>query len=689
MEPTLEIVPPEVAPDRTIRTGVAAASPLPEPVRGQAPAFHGILATPAKDCTDLSKSQSKEAMDRRVALIKASEYLAMDATLAVAAKMANIAEVKLCRLLQLATQIHESDPRTPLKAHAKHIEKAWFLIEGPLARLAPGRSDGRTSDWESLLKLEPFTEKLKTIYIATIGFSHDYQIGRRSAKVATTLERMAEEPECPRDLALKLRTGSQPVCLVRYLRKITPEIEARILGRKHLQLHGVVSRRDDTARLPDGTRIKLLSGFIVELDDMSSNQPFWATGRDGNAILSRQGLYARCRLGRWLGVELVARPREAYRAEDILRFLRKLMLEYGKFDVLRMEQGIWASRKIKGLDVSGSEIELERPGMGQQEQAKLQEGLAGIGVQIKYEKSAHGKGSLESSFNYLQTILATYTTDFVNVGRHAGEFERSAKSVRRARAESHHPADLGFAYITELADRIEKSMAYINARIKGREQSADERWTSDMSKRQLPELKDSDMAVFLPEIREATINGLRVVCKANGVPHDFRHKVFAELGDGYRLWVRFDPSEPALGAAIYNRETSYANTDGRSVGGFIGFARWEMPGPQCDVTHDHGLEVVTTEQLYGVPAVEDDGYSRRKEVEKAVQTAFRALPRPGQPGVKHNASRDGLGHVTESAFATAPKPAPAPERQKAPAPAEPSKASGGFRLNQLLAEQAA
>lgn len=550
-------------------------------------------------------------------------------------------------------------------------ERASRLLSVPLAtlwRLIQRREKGlplvpdfhkggrkkKHADTAELLELDAIRTKLDTLYIATFGASSESAAsGRRTGKVSVALQRFAEEPECPPALAERLRAGFQPKPLVHYFRRITPEVEARLRGKKNFELNGLVSRRDHTIRLRDGSRVQLLSGCLIEFDDMSVNQPFYVEMPDGQWLLSRQGLYARdVHSGRWLGVELVARPREAYRAEDILRFLRRLMMIYGKFDVLRLERGIWAARSLKGWKVSADGIEeenIERPDMTLEEKAKLQSGLEAIGVTIHYVTSAHRKGALESSFNYLQTVLATYTTDLVNVGRYAGEFDAAAKRVRQARAGSHTPAVLGFAPVDVLADRIEQAMAFINKRARGGDvqNTADAIWTRDLATRPLPPLEHIDLAAFLPEVRERAIAGGRITLSVEGVAHDFRADVFARLGHGYRVYVRFDPGEPTLGAAIYNRENSggSANTFELRDGDFICFARWEMPGPQLDMdTAPAGLQAVTTQALYGVGAEHDDGYARRRSQEKFVRTAFRALPRPGQPAMKSAEVRDGRGN---------------------------------------------
>lgn len=534
-------------------------------------------------------------------------------------------------------------------------------------------------DLETLLDLEAVRAKLDTLYVATLGASSELAAaGRRTGKVSVTLQRFAEEPECPPDLAARLAAGQQPAALVRYLRRITPEMEARIRGEKNFKLNGIVSRRDDTVRLPNGDRAAIVPGYLVEFDDMSVNQPFHVELPDGTHLLSRQGLYARdVKSGRWLGFDLVARPREAYRAEDILRFLRKLMFIYGKFSVLRLERGIWAARSLRGWrqeDHGAAEEEFARPEMDRAEQAKLSEGLEAIGVRVQYVTSAHRKGALESSFNHLQTILATYTSDLNNVGRYPGEFEAVEKRNRQAR-NGRSPAELGFAPIDLLADRIWRAMDFVNRR-PHTAGTAYEQWDRGVAARALPRLTEIDLAAFLPEMRPRRVAGGRVTCIVEGRPHDFRADIFAKLGAGYRVFVKFDPAEPVLGAAIYNRETSSANHLGLRPGEFITFARWEMPGPQLEAERADGLPLVAARELYcGLGPLQDDGYARRRAQEKFVRAAFRALPRPGQPAVGIAEIRDGRGSFArvvengarpaEDAAAVAPLALPAP----APAPA--------------------
>ena len=594
----------------------------------------------------LTDSQRKDALANRMILEAALPYLVAGMTQADAAKAARTNAPKLCRLLALAT----------LGIRATDGERCQSLLDGPVSALAPKRAPGRESSWELITELPAVQQKLTHLYLSTVGASGEAMSHHRhTGSVALTLERFAEEPECPADLAKLLARGSQPKPLVRFLGKITTDHEQALRGAKRFGLHVATTRRDQTIALKDGTRAMNRAGFIWSLDDMSSNHPFSFAMPDGSDGISRQGLYAWDVASRaWLGVELVARPREAYRAEDILRFLRRLMMSRGKPAVLRLEQGIWHSNAIKGITVEENPVEdaFTRPAMDAEEKAKVQDGLKAIGIEIQYVRNAHGKGEIEGGFRYLQSLVATYAPQFISIGRHAGEFEAGSKAVRRLRAGSHTAAALGFATMGQLGDIIEKAMSFHNRRKVGRELSAEEVWARDTSAQPLASLTDKDLAAFLPTIREATINGLRITCQVEGAFHDWRADKFADLGNGYRVYIRFDATEPTLGAAIYNREgNTLKNHQGLGMGDWITWARWEMPAPQMHYRGDAILQSQTTDEIYGV-GTEDTGLGTRKKQEKSIQGFVRTVARitglPGQPRVASASARDGKGKVLEA-----------------------------------------
>jgi len=195
--------------------------------------------------------------------------------------------------------------------------------------------------------------------------------------------------------------------------------------------------------------------------------------------------------------------------------------------------------------------------------------------------------------------------------------------------------------------------------------SPDDVWIRDTTARPLPPLTPDDLATFLPDMREASIRGGMISLTAAGDTYDFRADRLIELGTGYRVYARFDATEPALGAAIYNRETSSANHQGYRPGELVCWAAYEVPGPQAVLTSvqdPRGIDAQTVQERYGVD--EDTGRAGRKSQLRLARTEFRALPKPGQPAVRTATARDGRGNVaaasnftrSESRTPTDPQP---------------------------------
>lgn len=564
-------------------------------------------------------------------------------------------------------------------AQGTPLDRCRALLAAPLDALVDiPNHDHTRSDFEALLHDEKITLELQELYLATLRASSEVMShGRHTGSMSLALKRLADHASVPEWARERLRAGATPAPLVRFLRRITPELEQLVRGDRKFRLHGPHGQTDNTLRLPDGRRARMLAGHRVVMDDMSVNQPFYAElredGRVVETILSRQGLYAMDEATwRWLGVELIARPREAYRAEDILRFVHRLMSEHGKFDVLVLEQGIWRARSIAGFKPAASPsssssssssslvpdaIEddfLQRPDMDPEEQANLAAGLEGIGVRIEYVTSARGK-TIEGAFNHLQPVLATFTRDFQNIGAHAGEFERAAKQLRRVRAGSHHPETLCFAPQMELRDRIVQAMQWINEqpRACARGLSSDAAWADDMQLRTLPRLADYEAAVFLPETRARELRGggIHFDASLTGYKFSFRNgELFAALGDGYKLLVKFDPSNPAGGAAILNNEapSNPRNWNRARPGQFLGWAEFELCGPREEVNELPAGHVAVAD-YYGLGnAVSTDiGDQELRRQKRAFRSEAAVLSRPGQPTIKTSTARDGRGNAVE------------------------------------------
>ena len=599
----------------------------------------------------LTPRQQSLAAQRRALAVAALPHFDAGLTQYQCARLLAVPLSALARLLALAPARGAERVDTS--------EKCRRLLALPIDKLAPEEPSRAPTEWDCLLANETIAAELREIYLATMRASSDYLThGRHTGSMSLALKRLADFPIVPPELALRLRAGCRPAALLRHLRRITPEIEALVRGPKHYQLHGPTAQKDTTLRLPDGRRAKMLSGYRVCLDDMSCNQPFYSDivedGQVIDTILSRQGLYAIDEASqRWLGCELVARPREAYRAEDILRFIHRLMTEVGKFDSLTLEQGIWRARAIAGFTRTERgdlvEYRAERPAMSREEQANLTQGIAGIGVAIHYVHSPHAK-IIEGAFNFLQPVIATFARDFQHLGAHAGEFETAAKQLRRARAGTFHAEQLRFAPIDPLSDRIALAMSWINAQPKDAlgGKSPDQQWELDLALRQLPQLAPWERAAFLPECRERMLRGGAIHFPRGLYDWPFTFRAgndFAELGDGYRVFVRFDVCDPAQGAAILNREPPGAprNTRNFREGQFITWAPFELPGPAADVASLPAGHVAV-DDYYGLGAPDPGDVELRRQ-KRWHRTAARLLPRPGQPAVKAGAVRDGQGNV--------------------------------------------
>jgi hypothetical protein len=597
---------------------------------------------------ELNEAQKKLVAKKRGWLLAVRDAFAKDYALRTAALSGHVSKGELSKLLALA----------PAEAGDTNLAKCdWLLAAPDSALVAKRKESGRKDEWAFLLDQPEPRQKLLEIYVATMGASSARAAeDRRTAKLATALEQFAHEPECPAELAARLRVGFQPASFKKFLRKsVTPEVEARVRGSKHYQLYGQISRRDWTARLPDGSRCDIPAAYTLSADDMSANHPHWVEFTD-SPILTRQGLYflwARYKV--WQSVDLVARPRESYTAADVLRaFYKTCMAAGGVPRAVEFEQGIWKARLISGWRFeSGWLIEesVRQEGLSDADWSEVETGLALCGVKVLYKHNAHHK-HIEANFNPLQDVLAVVARQYQCIGRYAGEFERPGKQLRRVRAGSHHPRDLGFAHQSEMAECILEAFQRINSKlIDGQQQTRWEAHLADLEKVPLLPLSPRLFAACLPgQPRPATVVGGKVTVTIRGEPFDFRDDLLQRLGDGYRVGVKVDETDPNLGAAIFNAtpQGNSANWDGWKLNEFLCSAAREIPGPKIHLeSAPEGVAVRTVEQLYGAGAV-DLGDSARRKAGKFVSTQFRAIARhglPGQPAIRSASARDGKGNV--------------------------------------------
>lgn len=561
------------------------------------------------------------------------------------------------RILDQYDDIKKRAPWTSANACARLIgigkgQLSKILARRRLDRLTPAfEQRGQHAAWSDFAAREDVRRELHALYLLSCGASSDYMTkGRRTGSMASTLKVFALSPLCPPDLAEVLRAGRQPIALVRVVRQMNDLHEQASRGAKHRSLNGqMIMRRTLTEILADGTEGDIQPGDWWVFDDMSDNLPHWWTGPKNEPLLGRQGLYAYDITQRWLGVEKVGTARDSYTAAIILRFVRRLMQALGKpRRGIIFERSVWQARTITGcrLTTTGkiADEEIELPALPLEEQAKLQDGLRALGIKLHYTYTPRGK-EIEGAFNHLQRLKpmiahqraqTTGAPLAQNIGRHAGEYEHPAKQVRRVRNGSHHPEDLGFLHIDASRDLDLAVMEFILG-------------PDAPAYPALAPLEPRDFAVFLPEPRELIIRDGRITATVDGQPLDFTApELFAALGSGYRLAIKFDPSEPTLGAALYNAETSSANHRGWRVGEYVGWADFLPPVARFDWRE----------------GVDDPQADLRRRFNKHVRTAF------GIVGLKHaraSTARDGRGSVAEVSGSGSTPAAPLPPRGEASA----------------------
>lgn len=596
---------------------------------------NGDLAGFEHPAPPLSETQYAEAAARRLMLVQAAPLFDSGLADARIARLIGVSPAVFSRVVNLCAC--KSTAALTTKG------KVLRLLDLPMARLAPPPPKYRGSEFEPLLQVKAVTDEIIRLYVATMGASCDKSTNdRRTGSIATTLKRLGDFEVIPPGLAAKLQAGSQPKPLVDFIKKtFTPEIEAKIRGQKHYQHATVCGRRDLVEEFADGSIGPLRPGRVWVFDDMSSNIPFWfevdrecaetvtdkglrqLVERHG-CVLGRQGLYAwDWATGAWLGMELVGRLRDAYQSADILRFVRKLVTLYGKPEKIIFERGVWMSRSINGWSVMDDDRLVERedalqiPDMDSKEKAKITDGIRAIGVEIIYAYSSRGK-PIEGAFNYHQRLVPTFFErgEVVNIGRHAGEFEWSAKAHLRASKGVLHPRDLGFVHIDRHADVSWQAMMWEGNKPKARRDGPPiPTLAAYLSASPLQPVTHQDLAAFLPHKDSITIRGGLI----SPLGHQFINpEQFAAMGDSTRVFYAFDPAEPTLGAAIYTAK------------GFLCWADYQPAGPVISA-RDRSQEA---------------GPQNIRRYKAAHRNAFRALDIATLRPVAVAERRDGSGGAT-------------------------------------------
>lgn len=411
---------------------------------------------------------------------------------------------------------------------------------------------------------------------------------------------------------------------------VTLEERAALRGGKALDAISFSPRKGMFIELANGEKITLHPHTAWTMDDYSTNQPYIISGEnDEQERVCRQVLAAMdVASDAWLSVEMIGRERDAYRAEDIVRFILRTIDAAQTMPLyLLLERGRWDSAGVHGLDL-GKEI-------GPKYAGRTWGGLDHLFTIIHGFSSRH-KAMLESSFNILQRALAHSGTD---IGRKRGEFEKATRSYLAVQAGRQDPHAAGYLTMDQAREAHWRAMQLLNERGKHRAATGTVEIPNDLlgmfaeaDSRPLP---DSERWRFLPIKRRATVRGGFVEMSVQPYRQPFRFQVCGlsngfNLATGHTLLVAFDPAMPAMGAYVANGETGTQNREGWNLGQFL-------------FTAPNAQDVPMFSLMKG-------GYknSGKRAASVAARTAFAGINPLGKRGLAVTSQHDGAGNANIS-----------------------------------------
>ncbi|MBB5351079.1 hypothetical protein HNR46_001313 [Haloferula luteola] len=461
-----------------------------------------------------------------------------------------------------------------------------------------------------------------------------------------------------------LVSGSRPHFppSVRRAFHVTDEELARFRGKKATQNVEMMTPRGVIWFDEDGEAHDLLPGQLWELDDYSTNQPYyWTDPLTAETNLGRQVLAAiDYTLAGWLGFDHIGRERDAYRGEDIVRFLGRLFSAHGLPLFLRLERGSWESSFVHGLEVEGMADRW---------------GALDALVHIQHTWKSKGKGLIESSFNPLQRWLSHTGRD---VGRFRGEFETATKAWLQAKRTGRDPRELGFLSADESSAMHDAAASMMNGGPRERKALGERVSPDDLRARlgwHTTPFPAAEAWRLLPYREQRVVSRGMVQVNPGGgwSPMAFVVNGIEDLHleNGHKVLIAYDPARPDLGAFVANADRSPKNRSGWGMGHPILTAPLYQGAPQIDLSGRY--------QGGAIPA--------RRKASAAVATSFRAITAAGRP--QHREAMAANGGDRTFLGSTLPDPAPAvpaaPAESRDSSAAERAAASTdrGDRLAQL------
>lgn len=377
---------------------------------------------------------------------------------------------------------------------------------------------------------------------------------------------------------------------------VTAQELAAFRSKKEVQSAEMVTRRSLTWIDEEGQVHDLLPGEMWEADDYSGNQPYvYRDPVTGELELGRQILAMKDITDQaWLGFDMIGRPRDAYRGEDIVRFLGRCFRAHGLPRFLRLEKGSWQSSYIHGIPHLANGTIAKNLPKNWNPSAEKELGVTRWGgldrlCHISHVRSSKAKGSVEGGFAVLQRVLSHSARD---VGRYAGEYDEAAKAWRQARKNLTvtDPTELGFFTQEQVAAAHEEAALLINAKPMRRQ--ALDRYVSPHDLRQemgwhTHPLPEKEAWRLLPyKERRVVRAGMVTVNPEHGWP-EMTYVVNGNEGlslqTGHAVFIAYDPADPAT-AYVANADASAKNREGWPVGHFLALAPIYEVAPQIDLS---------------------------------------------------------------------------------------------------------
>lgn len=550
---------------------------------------------------------------------------------------------------------------SPACCDATREQSAGAVAPECAAPAGTARAAGRPSALETVALTEDERTEIARLYLVT-------NVDKDGGAWSRAFARFAEYPACRpelRDLILAGRSSkhSIPPSLLDQVRQLVPprmvqhhRNPEKTRSNRELAPEGWLRMTQDPQT---GEWRRYRAGECQSWDDGSQNEIVavpWPRG--GCPCSEKYGV----RVGRYqllLGVDtasrkapgfsLVARPTDAYRAEDIVSTLRRVWSTTHLPERVVFEKGAWASKRVhEFLDHAG----------------------------VAYDHAHRSRTKLvEEYWSSLWTELSGGPGE---VGRFRGEFSEGAKLLRQFRAGTLDPKSVGIPTLDERMNQIEQALRRLDSSTVESEQYGKwvpaERYATDLAGHPRPTLAGLDWHSF-PNIAEVTVRGGQVRCTTNSplvgpMPFAFAWNE-AWRWDGARVRVYFDAG--ASGRTSFAAVVLREKYNGFKVGHILTECA-ECISMRVDWTPQTGLTWI------------DFGLGRALEIRKAqnqtLVAAHRSLAGDGTRAAwsKETRTPEGAREVVEvrtgGASASAPQdsaPAPAaPQRTATPRTAPPA-----------------